>query len=75
MTIGSLQPRWIGHRLRAETGIVVDHRLGVVDAHAIAVNAHHRLLHRVPRLSEATVHVSPTAPDGVDRHAVLAHHR
>ena len=73
--VESLQLRWIGHRLRAETGIVVDHRLGVIDAHAIAVNAHHRLLHQVPRLSEATVHVSPAAADGDDRHAALAHHR
>ena len=75
LDVESLKLRWIGHRLRAETGIVVDHHLGVVDAHAIAVDAHHRLLHQVQRLSEATVHVSPTAADGDDRHATLAHHR
>ncbi|HEY0815351.1 MAG TPA: cation diffusion facilitator family transporter [Pseudonocardia sp.] len=73
--VESLQLRWIGHRLRAETGIVVDHRLGVVEAHAIAVDAHHRLLHQVSRLSEATVHVSPAATPGDDHHAALAHHR
>ncbi len=67
--IESLQLRWIGHRIRAETGIVVDHHLGVIDAHAIAVDAHHRLLHQVPRLSEATVHVIPTTSDGKDHHA------
>jgi cation diffusion facilitator family transporter len=59
--VESLRLRWLGHRLRAETGIVVDHRLDVVEAHAIAVDAHHRLLHRVPRLSDVTVHVSPAA--------------
>jgi len=73
--IESLKLRWIGHRIRAETGIVVDHHLGVIDAHAIAVDAHHRLLHQVPRLSEATVHVSPTTSDDKDHHATLAHHR
>ena len=73
--IESLQLRWIGHRIRAETGIVVDHRLGVIDAHAIAVAAYHRLLHQVPCLSEATVHVSPSIADGDDHHAALAHHR
>jgi cation diffusion facilitator family transporter len=73
--IETLKLRWVGHRLRAETGIVVDHHLGVIDAHAIAVDAHHRLLHQVPRLSDATVHVSPAASDGDDRHATLAHHR
>ena len=74
-TSQSCKMRWIGHRIRAETGIVVDHHLGVIDAHAIAVDAHHRLLHQVPRLSEATVHVSPTTSDGEDHHATLAHHR
>jgi len=73
--IESLQLRWIGHRIRAETGIVVDHHLSVIDAHAIAVDAHHRLLHQVPHLSEATVHVSPTTSDDKDHHATLAHHR
>lgn len=73
--IESLRLRWVGHRVRAETGIVVDHRLGIVDAHAIAVDAHHRLLHDVPRLVDATVHVSPAAAAGRDHHAALAHHR
>ena len=73
--VESLRLRWLGHRLRAETGIVVDHRLDVVEAHAIAVDAHHRLLHRVPRLSDVTVHVSPAAQAGRDHHASLAHHR
>ena len=73
--VESLQLRWIGHRIRAETGIVVDHHLSVIDAHAIAVDAHHRLLHQVPRLSEATVHTSPTPSDDKDHHATLAHHR
>jgi cation diffusion facilitator family transporter len=72
--VESLRLRWIGHRIRAETGIVVDHRLGIVDAHAIAVDAHHRLLHDVPRLVDATVHMSPAPDDGRDHHAAIAHH-
>jgi cation diffusion facilitator family transporter len=67
--------RWIGHRMRAETGLVVDAALGIVEAHAIATAAHHRLLHDVPRLADATVHVSPRDADGQDSHATLAHHR
>ncbi|HWL97554.1 MAG TPA: hypothetical protein VNP20_09415 [Nocardioidaceae bacterium] len=47
----------------------------MVDGHAIATDAHHRLMHRVPKLVEATVHVSPGGPAGDDHHAVLAHHR
>jgi cation diffusion facilitator family transporter len=71
--IEQVRLRWVGHRLRAEAGIVVDSGLGIVAAHAIATEAHHRLLHAVPKLVGATVHVSPTADDG-DPHQVLAHH-
>jgi len=75
LDVEDLRLRWIGHRIRAETGLVVDAGLGVVDAHAIATAAHHRLLHDVPRLSDATVHVSPADTDGHDHHAELAHHQ
>jgi cation diffusion facilitator family transporter len=66
--------RWVGHRLRAEVGIVVDPGVSVVDGHAIATDAHHRLMHNVPKLAEATVHVSPGGPAGENHHAALAHH-
>jgi divalent metal cation (Fe/Co/Zn/Cd) transporter len=72
--VQELRLRWIGHRVRAETGIVVDPRLGIVEAHDIATTAEHRLLHDVPRLVAATVHVSPRDAGGRDHHAVLAHH-
>lgn len=70
-----LRLRWIGHRIRAETGIIVDCQLGIIDAHAIANAAHHRLLHAVPKLIDVTVHVSPCEHDGQDHHAVISHHR
>ncbi|MGQ0480130.1 MAG: cation diffusion facilitator family transporter [Pseudonocardia sp.] len=73
--IESLRLRWIGHRLRAETGVEVDPTLTVVQAHAIADDAHHRLLHDVPKLVGATVHVSPAGPEGRAQHDGLAHHR
>jgi cation diffusion facilitator family transporter len=69
-----VQLRWVGHRMRAEAGVVVGADLSVVDAHAIAVSAHHRLLHDIPRLLEATVHVSPEGADGTSHHETLAHH-
>lgn len=71
--IEQVRLRWIGHRLRAEAGIVVDSTLDIVTAHAIATHAHHRLLHAIPKLVGATVHVSPSDEDG-DPHQVLAHH-
>lgn len=71
--IEQVRLRWIGHRLRAEAGIVVDSALDIGAAHAIATDAHHRLLHAIPKLVGATVHVSPSDEAG-DPHQVLAHH-
>lgn len=71
--VEQIRMRWIGHRLHAEVGVVVANDLDVVAAHDIANDAHHRLLHAVSKLAGATVHVSP-ADDGLDQHAVLAHH-
>jgi cation diffusion facilitator family transporter len=72
--VEQLRMRWTGHRLRAEVGVVVDPALDVVTAHDIATATHHRLLHAVPRLATATVHVSPRDGGGRDHHAALAHH-
>ncbi|GII60006.1 cation efflux system protein [Sphaerisporangium krabiense] len=73
--VGSVRLRWIGHTLRAEVDIVVSHRLTLVEAHAVAVEAEHRLIHDLPRLRAATVHADPDGPVGADHHAVLATHR
>jgi cation diffusion facilitator family transporter len=73
--VGVVHLRWIGHRLRAECEIVVDPDLSVVAAHRIAVDAEHRLIHEVPRLTAAFVHADPQAHDGTDHHADLADHR
>lgn len=72
-SVEELQLRWVGHHIRAETGIVVDPALSIVQAHAIAVEAHHRLLHDVPKLANITVHVNPDGGDA-EHHAPLAHH-
>jgi cation diffusion facilitator family transporter len=71
---GAVRVRWIGHSLRAECEIVVDADLSLVRAHGIAVDAEHRLLHAVPRLSSALVHTDPQARADSDPHAAVAHH-
>jgi divalent metal cation (Fe/Co/Zn/Cd) transporter len=73
--VGAVHLRWIGHRLRAECEIVVDADLSVVAAHKIAVDAEHRLIHAVPRLTAALVHADPHTHDETDHHADIAHHR
>jgi cation diffusion facilitator family transporter len=73
--VSELRLRWIGHRLRAEVAVVVDGELSVRDAHGVAVDAEHALLHAVPRLTAALVHADPAPlPGAADPHAELAHH-
>ncbi|HEY0888503.1 MAG TPA: cation diffusion facilitator family transporter [Nocardioides sp.] len=73
--VESVRVRWVGHRLRVEAAVAVDPALTVVEGHRIATEAHHRLLHEVPKLADATIHVSPNGAVGEEQHAVLEHHR
>jgi cation diffusion facilitator family transporter len=73
--VGRVRMRWVGHRLHAETDVVVPGDLTVVEAHEIAVAAEHALLHAVPRLVAATVHVDHLgAATAEQAHEPLAHH-
>jgi divalent metal cation (Fe/Co/Zn/Cd) transporter len=52
----------------------VDRDLTVDRAHELTEAVRHQLLHRVKRLTEATIHVNPDGRDGADAHALTAHH-
>jgi cation diffusion facilitator family transporter len=69
--VGRVRLRWIGHALRAECEVVVAADLSLTAAHAIAVDAEHRLLHDVRRLTAAIIHPDP---DGEGHHVLTAHH-
>ncbi len=71
--VTSAKARWTGHVLNAELEIQVDPTLTVEAGHRIAEEVEHALLHRLPRLAGATVHVDPhdhRPPSGP-----MAHHR
>ena len=71
--VTSAKARWTGHDLNAELEIQVDPTIEVREGHAIAEEVEHRLLHALPRLRGATVHVDPHdhgTPSGP-----MAHHR
>jgi cation diffusion facilitator family transporter len=57
--VRELRVRWIGHTLRAEVDATVDPGISVTEAHDLAHHAEAHLLHRVPRLTAATIHTSP----------------
>jgi cation diffusion facilitator family transporter len=69
-----VRARWIGHSLHAEADIVADRDLSLVEAHEVAERARHAMLHAVPKLAGATVHVDPCDHGVDDPHAELAHH-
>jgi cation diffusion facilitator family transporter len=72
--VDAVRIRWVGHELRAEIQVVSNSDLNLVEAHTIAEEAHHRLLHDVPRLAEAVIHTSPCEHDARPHHELVAHH-
>jgi cation diffusion facilitator family transporter len=72
--VDEVRARWIGHRVRVELAIQVDPDLTVAEGHRIAEEVRHALLHQIPRLGDAHVHVNP-AWEGVDPyHGATAPH-
>ncbi|HEX2052913.1 MAG TPA: cation diffusion facilitator family transporter [Actinomycetota bacterium] len=72
--VGAVRIRWVGHELHAEAEIVANCELSVAEGHAIGEEAHHRLLHAIPRLARATIHTNPCNHRGDVHHGVTAHH-
>lgn len=54
-----LRLRWVGHTLRAEADIEVSADLPIHAGHEIAHHAEQHLLEALPRLTSASIHVSP----------------
>jgi len=73
--VDAMRLRWVGHRLHAEVEVLVDPQLPMTEAHTLAHEVHHELLHSVARLDQVIVHTSPASRDGTDFHDVLAHHK
>jgi divalent metal cation (Fe/Co/Zn/Cd) transporter len=69
--VTSLRLRWSGHALRGATDVIVDGDLSLVDAHRIAEEAEHRLIHEIPRLTGVVVHTDPSGYE----HSEVGHHR
>jgi cation diffusion facilitator family transporter len=71
--VGRARMRWIGHELHAELTVSVDPELTVEQAHRIAHDVEHALVHAVARLTSVQVHVEPSVR-AEDAHSVLGHH-
>jgi cation diffusion facilitator family transporter len=71
--VGEVRMRWSGHRLQAELNLCVDCQLSVTEGHAIAVEARHELLHKLPYLSNVTIHIDPEHLSGENHHSITDH--
>lgn len=72
--VGKVRIRWVGHELRTEIEVLSNPDLSLIESHRIAENAHHNLLHEIPRLSEAIIHTSPKFEQIDLAHKDIAHH-
>ena len=73
--VSSVRARWIGHSLHLDAHIVADCELRLSEAHAVGERARHAMVHALPKLASATVHVDPCEHEGLDHHSELDHHR
>jgi cation diffusion facilitator family transporter len=71
--VTSAKARWTGHALNAEIEIQVAPTLTVEQGHRISEEVEHELLHAIPRLRGATVHVDPH--DHAPPVGPMTHHR
>jgi divalent metal cation (Fe/Co/Zn/Cd) transporter len=72
-SVHSVKIRWIGHRMHADAELDIDPRTNLADAHRIAHDAEHELVHAVPKLSSALIHAYPAHLEG-DEGAHHDHH-
>lgn len=71
--VAEVRARWLGHRLHAELNIAVDPGLTVAQAHAVAAETRHRLLHHFDYLSLVVIHVDPADQSGEAHHRIAKH--
>jgi cation diffusion facilitator family transporter len=71
--VTEVRARWLGHRLHVEMNIAVDPKLTIAQAHAVAAEVRHQLLHHLNYLSLVVTHVDPADQSGEAYHRVEEH--
>jgi cation diffusion facilitator family transporter len=73
LEVTEVRARWLWHRLHAELNIAVDPQLTIAQAHAIAAEVRHQLLHHLDYLSLVVIHVDPADQSGEAHHRIGTH--
>jgi len=71
--VTEVRARWLGHRLHAEINIAVNPQMTIAQAHAVATEVRHQLLHRLSYLSLVVIHVDPADQSGEAHHRIEEH--
>ena len=73
LEVTEVRVRWLGHRLLADVNIAIQSDLSVEQGHQIAREVRHQLLHHLPYLANATIHVDPVSASGERHHRIVDH--
>ena len=71
--VTEVRARWLGHRLHVEANIAVDPAMSVRDAHAVANEVRHQIMHHLSYVSLVVIHVDPIDESGEAHHRVESH--
>lgn len=72
--VSEVRLRWLGHSLQAEARVTANCDLTLAQAHVVAEEVRHAMMHALPKLGSVTIHTDPCPHRGVDPHAALLHH-
>jgi cation diffusion facilitator family transporter len=72
-SVTDVRARWLGHRLYGEVNIAVRADASLAQAHAIAVESRHELLHHLPAFANIIVHIDPASLPGESNHRIINH--
>jgi cation diffusion facilitator family transporter len=71
--VTDVRARWRGHRLDAEVQLTVESSMSLEDAHSVTREVQHKLMHALPYLGKAIIHVDPTTAAGEHHHSIGVH--
>ena len=71
--VTDVRARWLGHRLHAEVNVTLPSQMTLRDAHSVAEEVRHQLLHHLKYLSLVVIHVDPEEKSGERHHRIERH--
>jgi cation diffusion facilitator family transporter len=71
--VTDVRARWLGHRLHAEVNVTLASAMTLREAHTVAEEVRHQLLHHLKYLSLVVIHVDPEEKSGEHHHHIDMH--